>query len=66
MTTLKEIEEAISRLPGEKLVELRRWFDRLDSAEWDRQFEQDVKEGKLDTLGNRALKAFEKGRCTEL
>ena len=38
----------------------------FDAAEWDRQFEQDVNDGKLDELGRRALESVEEGRCREL
>ena len=66
MTTVKQIEEAIARLPREQLTQLRRWFDKLDAAQWDRQFDQDVNEGRLDALADQALKSLHKGRCTEL
>ena len=33
---------------------------------WDRQFEADVKAGKLDTLAERALRDHRAGRSTRL
>ena len=33
---------------------------------WDKQFEEDVKAGKLDHLGKKAREDFRTGRCTDL
>ena len=38
---------------------------RLNNS-WDREFEADVKAGKLDALGQEADKDFEAGRCKPL
>ena len=38
---------------------------RLNTS-WDREFEADVKAGKLDTLGKEADKDFDAGRCKPL
>jgi len=38
---------------------------RLNNS-WDREFEADVKAGKLDALGKEADKDFEAGRCKPL
>ena len=66
MSPIKEIEKAISKLPREDLAALRKWFANFDAEQWDRQFESDVAEGRLDKLAKRALKDFEEGRCTDL
>ena len=66
MTTVKEIEKAISELPPKKLSILRSWFEKFDAAVWDKQIERDVKAGKLDVLANKALSDYKKGRCKEL
>ena len=55
MSTLQEIEQAIGRLPAQDLVALRAWFAAFDAENWDRQFEADVKAGRLDSLGRQAL-----------
>ncbi len=44
----------------------RQWFAERDAAEWDRQFEADVAAGRLDSLGEEALKDLREGRCTDL
>jgi hypothetical protein len=66
MSTVNEIEDAIRRLPDEDLVALRAWFAEFDAAAWDRQFERDVAEGRLDALAEEALRDSREGRCTEL
>ena len=33
---------------------------------WDKQFEEDVKAGRLDHLGKKAREDFRAGRCTDL
>jgi hypothetical protein len=66
MTTVKEIEQAVTKLPKRELKHFTSWFEEFDSKNWDEQFEMDVKEGKLDKLAEKALKEFEKGKCQEL
>ena len=66
VTTISEIEEAIRRLSRADLAAFREWFDRFDAEAWDRQFEQDAREGRLDDLANEALKDLREGRCTDL
>lgn len=66
MRTVKEIEKEISKLPREDLAALRKWFADFDGEQWDRQFEGDVANGKLDKLADKAIKDFEEGRCTDL
>ena len=66
MSTVQEIEDAISKLPPEGLAVLRAWFAEFDAAAWDRQFELDVAEGRLDGLAEEALQDLREGRCTDL
>jgi hypothetical protein len=66
MGTIREIEDAIANLPDEELTAFRAWFAEFDAAAWDRQFEQDVAEGRLDALADEALRDACEGRCTEL
>jgi hypothetical protein len=62
MTTVKEIEEAVANLPKPELDKFRLWFEKFDAEVWDKQFEDDVRKGKLDQLADQALKDFEEGR----
>ena len=64
--TLEQIENAVKHLPESELVAFREWFANLDAEQWDRQFENDVKNGRLDALGEDALRDLREGRCTDL
>jgi hypothetical protein len=66
MSTVDEIEDAIRKLPDQDLVALRAWFAEFDAGAWDRQFERDVAEGRLDALADEALRDLREGRCTDL
>ena len=66
MTDVQEIERAIQKLSPKDLALLREWFEEFDADVWDRQFEEDVRAGKLDGLAEKALANFRAGKCTEL
>ena len=66
MSSVPEIERAIRQLSPEELATFRAWFAEFDAASWDRQFEQDVAAGRLDALGDAALRDLRDGRCTDL
>jgi hypothetical protein len=66
MSTVAEIEDAIRKLANEDLAALRAWFADFDASAWDRQFERDVAEGRLDALADEALQDCRAGRCTDL
>ncbi len=50
MTTVKEIEQAIERLPDEEFAQLRNRIVQRDWKNWDAQIEHDSAIGKLDVL----------------
>ncbi|WP_448269099.1 hypothetical protein [Nostoc sp. DSM 114159] len=66
MSTLKQVELAISQLSPEDLAAFRAWFAEFDAASWDKQIEEDVAAGRLDILAKKALKHLREGRCTDL
>jgi hypothetical protein len=66
MTRLQKLEREIQKLGPEELANLRDWFRKYDADEWDRQIEQDVREGKLDPLAQEGLAAYNDGRTKEL
>jgi hypothetical protein len=66
MSTVKEIEAAISKLSREELSTFRAWFAHFDAEAWDKQLEQDVAAGRLDKLAGEALEDLRNGRCTNL
>lgn len=65
MSTVLEIENAVSQLKPEDLAAFRAWFAEYDAGNWDRQFEADVKNGSLAWLREEALGDLREGRCTE-
>ncbi len=66
MNTLQDIEHAIAQLPAEDLAAFRAWFAEFDAEVWDRQFEADVRAGRLDALAEKALTDLREARCTNL
>lgn len=66
MSTVQEIQTAISQLSAEELGVFRAWFAEFDAEAWDQQFEQDVAAGRLDALADEALQDLRTGRCTDL
>jgi hypothetical protein len=65
MGKVEKIEHQIQNLSPEEMTELREWFAAFDAEAWDRQFEADVRAGKLDALAEQALKAHASGRTTK-
>jgi len=66
MSTVPEIESAVSKLTRVELSAFRAWFEDFDAEAWDKQFEEDAKSGRLDALANEALRDKREGRCTDL
>ena len=66
MSRVEILEREIKALSPEEFAELRQWFVEFDAHAWDRQFESDVKSGKLDELAEKALRAHAAGETTKL
>ncbi len=66
MGKLEEIEHNVEGLSPEELARFREWFAVFDAEAWDRQFEADVKAGKLDALAERALHDHAAGKSRGL
>ena len=66
MSSIQEIERAISQLSPEDLSAFRAWFIEFDARLWDRQIENDISGGRLDKLADEALLDLSEGRCTDL
>jgi len=64
--TAKELQSAVSQLSPQELARFREWFEEFEAEMWDRQFEDDVKAGKLDNLANQAIADLRAGNCKEL
>ena len=61
MSTVLEIESAISRLPKQEFWQPSEWFDRVRERTWDEQMEADALAGKLDFLFDEAENARQTG-----
>ena len=66
MTTVKELQRAILGLSQAEYIELARWLRDQDWERWEREFDEDVRAGKLDALATEALEARAKGRLRDL
>ena len=66
MSTIQEIQTAVSELSPEELSVFRAWFAEFDAKVWDQEFERDVAAGRLDALAEEALRDLREGRCTDL
>jgi hypothetical protein len=66
MSTVQEIETAVSKLSREQLSAFRTWFQKFDAEAWDRQLEEDIDAGRLDHLAEESLRDLCEGRYTEL
>jgi hypothetical protein len=66
VSTVIEIEEAVTKLAPDQLAAFRQWFAEFDAEVWDRQFEADVAAGRLDALAAEAIRDLQEGRCTDL
>lgn len=48
------------------MAELAEWFEEFHAQLWDKQLEQDLKAGRLDSLLVEADQDLESGRCEKL
>ena len=65
MSTIQEIQTAVSELRPEELSAFRAWFAEFDAKVWDQEFEEDVTAGRLEALAEEALQDLREGRCTD-
>jgi hypothetical protein len=66
MTTLEDIEKAVTQLPADQLAKFRAWFEEFEAARFDRRIERDAKAGRLGKLAEQALADFRAGRARDL
>jgi hypothetical protein len=64
--SVDELETAITQLSPGEMARFAQWFDEYRADQWDRQIEQDILAGRLETLGKQADADFDAGRCTPL
>jgi hypothetical protein len=66
MSTIQEIQIAVSQLDPEDLSRFRAWFAEFDAQSWDDQIEGDATAGRLDALAEEAHADFRAGRTRPL
>jgi hypothetical protein len=66
MTTVEDIEKAVTKLTPEQLAKFRVWFEEFDARVFDEKIERDAKAGKLDKIAEEAIRAYRKGRARDL
>jgi hypothetical protein len=66
MTTLEDIEKAVTELPIDQLARFRAWFEEFEASRFDQKIEWDAKAGRLDELAEQALADFRAGCAREL
>ena len=66
MRTVAEIKQDILALPEADYAELCRWVLDQDWERWEREFDEDVRAGKLDFLATEALEAKARGELKDL
>ncbi|MEK6300634.1 MAG: hypothetical protein AABO41_07930 [Acidobacteriota bacterium] len=66
MSTVQAIQDAVRELSGDDLAAFREWFAEFDAVLWDGQLGADIAAGRLDKLGDEALRDLQEGRCSDL
>lgn len=64
MSTIQEIETAVTQLSPAQLADFRAWFTEYDAQKWDNQIAEDTAAGRLDALADEALADLRAGRTT--
>ena len=64
--SVQELESAVSNLSAEELARFHQWFEDYVAKQWDRQIEADIRAGRFEAAGQRAVADFEAGRCKPL
>ena len=66
MRTVAEIKQDILALTEAEYADLCRWVLDQDWERWERQFDEDVRAGRLDALAADALAAKARGELKDL
>jgi addiction module HigA family antidote len=63
---IEKLQREILGLAREELAAFRKWFREHDETAWDREIEEDAREGRLDRLVEEAREEHRKGRSKPL
>lgn len=64
--SVEELEKAVTKLSAQERARLMKFLEEMDAAEWDRQTEEDARNGKLDKLVEKSEADFRTGRFRDL
>ena len=64
--SVKEIEAAITKLPGKQVGELTAWLVEYHHQLWDKQIEDDLEAGRLDAVLDEVEKDYQAGQAKPL
>jgi len=65
MARIEELTSEVQQLSREELSAFREWFRKYDSDEWDKEIEEDISAGRLESLANKAIADHKSGRTKE-
>lgn len=63
---IAEIESAITQLPAKEFAELMAWLQEYHGRAWDKQIEDDLAAGRLDSLMTEANEEYRQGLAKPL
>jgi hypothetical protein len=66
VTKIEKLEEEVRKLSARDLATFRAWFAEFDASQWDREFDADAANGRLDRLADAALADHAAGRSRKL
>jgi hypothetical protein len=66
VSTVAEIESAISTLPDKDAWTVASWLQKHLDAKWDKQMDEDITAGRLDPLWEKAKADIAAGRVKPL
>ncbi len=66
MSLLDDIQSKIYELTKEERARLREWFDEFDGDSWDKDFDEYVKNRKLEAEAAKARQENADGKSKEL
>jgi hypothetical protein len=64
MSTVQEIESAITQLEPKEVRAVAEWLQEYREELWDEQIKADAKAGKLDPLIKKAKAGYRAGKAT--
>jgi len=66
MKRIEELTNEVQQLNREDLAAFRDWFRKYDSDKWDKEIEEDISSGRLESLSKKAITDHKAGRTKEL